>query len=215
MITGGNLRAFNSSLSPGMAAIYASAISPVLDRAEISGHVLRLRHFMAQLAHESAGFRGLTESMAYRDPAHLLATFSSVQTLAHAQHLIAAGPEAIGDWVYANKLGNGNVASGDGYRFRGRGFIMNTGRANYVQVARYANVPVDTSPETLSTPDVAAVAAAMFWTTRKINLAADANDIEAVTRLVNGSKMQGLAQRKARYAVACTIWPSSNSSPAA
>lgn len=207
MITGAHLRHFNDRLPPGIAAIYAAALDGALAGAEIDKHPLRVRHYMAQLAHESAGFRGLTESLAYRDPAHLLATFSSVQTLDHARHLVAEGPEAIGNWVYANKLGNGNAASGDGYRFRGRGFIMNTGRANYAQVARLTGHPVLGNPELLSTPEVAAAAAAMFWATRKINLAADENDMRAVTRLVNGPHLQGLAAREACYAQALHLWP--------
>jgi putative chitinase len=207
MITGDNLRKFNSKLLPGMAAIYAASLDAVLPLAEINTSPIRVRHFMAQLAHESAGFRGLTESLKYTNAQHLLDTFSNVQTLDHAEHLIAQGQEAIGNWVYANKLGNGNAASGDGYRFRGRGFIMNTGRANYAEVAKYTELSTVNNPDLLSTPDVAAQAAAMFWKTRKINLAADADDIEAVTRLVNGTKMEGLDARKARYQVAEEIWP--------
>ena len=205
-ITGDNLRTFNPKLLPGIAAIYAASLDAALSVAEIDQTPKRVRHFMAQLAHESGGFRGLTESLSYRDPQHLLATFSNVQSLDHANQLIADGPVAIGNWVYANKLGNGDSSSGDGYRFRGRGFIMNTGRANYAEVARYSEEPTVDNPDLLATPDVAAKAAAMFWATRNINIAADADDIQAVTRLVNGRAMQGLADRQARYEVAKEIW---------
>jgi len=207
MIIGDDLRKFNPRLMPGMASIYAAAIDAVLAEAEIDKSRGRLRHFMAQLAHESAGFSGLTESMNYRDPQHLLNTFSNVQTLDHAKHLIDEGPVAIGNWVYAHRLGNGDAASGDGYRFRGRGFIMNTGRGNYAEVAQYTQQPMCDRPDLLGTPETAARAAAMFWTTRKINLAADANDIRTVTRLVNGPALQGLADRQRAYEVAARIWP--------
>ena len=205
-LTAANLKAFNTSLASGSAAIYADSLNKARANADIDTP-RRLRHFMAQLAHESAGFRGLTESLRYSSAAHLLAVYSSVQTLAHAEHLIAQGEVAIGNFVYANKLGNGSVASGDGYRFRGRGFIMNTGRANYATVRRTAPaLDVVTHPELLSRPDEAATAAALYWMDRKINVAADEDDVVSVTRLVNGH-MQGLQNRKDMLAIADRIWP--------
>jgi putative chitinase len=204
MITADELRAFNPRLLPGMAAIYAAALDGVLAQAEINT-TLRIRHFMAQLAHESAGFQGLTESLHYTDPQRLQRLFKNVQTVEHAQALIARGERAIGNCIYAYKNGNGNEASGDGYAYRGRGFIMNTGRANYAKVERYAGLDVIAHPEKLSEPDTAALAAAIYWKTCKINLAADKDDIVAVTALINPA-MQGLEDRKQRYAVAQRFW---------
>lgn len=207
ILTGADLIRFNSTLARGTAAIYADSLNKARESANVAIDTpRRLRHFIAQLAHESNGFRGLTESLRYTAQG-LLKTFSSVQTLAHAQSLVAQGEIAIGNFIYANKLGNGPAASGDGYRYRGRGFIMNTGRANYAAIKRYAPaLDVVANPDLLGRPDEAAMAAAQYWMDRKINVAADEDDLQSVTRLVNGH-LQGLQNRQAMLTIAEGIWP--------
>jgi putative chitinase len=206
MIAASHLLRFNPHLSPGRASIYAPALDTALALGGIDQNPpCRLRHFMAQLAHESAGFSGLEEGFSYQ-PARLHEVFTGVQSIAQAEHLLAAGPQAVASYVYAHKLGNGDIASGDGYRFRGRGFVQITGRANYAKLAKQTGLDLLDEPDLLSDPVYAARAAALFWHNRHINLAADADNIEEITKLVNGGE-NGLADRKLRYKQACAIWP--------
>ena len=187
------------------ASQYAAALTTAVSGSTLNTP-LRLRHFMAQLAWESAGFRALVENLNYRNPEVLDRTFKSVQGIDHAKRLIEAGPVAIGNLVYANKLGNGSVDSGDGFRYRGRGFIMTTGRSNYASVATYSKIDVVGNPDLLGTPEQAAVAARCFWEDRHVNAAADANNVREVTRVVNGPALHGLEGRTELLNKAATIW---------
>lgn len=195
------------SIRPDRAIIYAVALQAIVEVAELSS-TPRLRHFMAQIAQESGGFRALVESTAYRDAERLDALFRNVQGVAHAKRLIAAGPQAIGNTIYAHKLGNGGIESGDGYRYRGRGFMMITGRGNYREMGRRTGMPLESEPELLGEAGPAAEAAAKFWSSRQINQAADADDIEAVTLLVNGRAKLHLDRRQAWLVAAERVWPS-------
>jgi putative chitinase len=201
------LKRGRDSMALPRAALYAEALEGVRDNAKLDS-ALRVRHFMAQLAHETGGFRGLVESLDYRDPERLAQMFSNVQSVEHARRLIEAGPVAIGSCIYAFKLGNGSPATGDGYRFRGRGFIMNTGRANYNSVQKYAGFDpaLEHDPDSLGQPVAAAEAAAAFWEDRRLNAAADANEIDQITRVVNGPAMAGRQERRAWLAEAEKIW---------
>jgi putative chitinase len=197
------------TLCPGVplarASQYAAALTAALADSTLDTP-LRVRHFMAQLAWESAGFRALVENLSYKNPETLDKTFKSVQGVDHAKRLIDAGPVAIGNLVYANKLGNGSVDSGDGYRYRGRGFIMTTGRCNYAGVARYTKLDFVANPDLLGLPEHAAVAARCFWEDRHINAAADADNVREVTRVVNGPALHGLDGRTEMLTKAAAIW---------
>jgi putative chitinase len=204
-ITSEQLRALTPDVPLARAAQYAAALTAALSGSTLNTP-LRLRHFMAQLAWESAGFRALVENLNYRNPDVLDRTFKSVQGIDHAKRLIEAGPVAIGNLVYANKLGNGSVESGDGFRYRGRGFIMTTGRSNYASVATYSKIDVVGNPDLLGTPEQAAVAARCFWEDRHVNAAADADNVREVTRVVNGPALHGLEGRTGLLTKAATIW---------
>jgi putative chitinase len=193
---------------PGLpwASRCAAALEAQRAAAELTTPI-RVRHFMAQIAHETGGFRRLVESVAYSKPERLDALFSNVHGIDHAKRLIAEGPEAIGCCIYANKLGNGGIDSGDGFRYRGRGFLMNTGRANYEKVQAYSGLPVVANPDLLGLPEQAAQAAACFWRDNHINAAADADLTDQVTRIVNGSAMEGAANRRGWAEAGKSVWP--------
>ena len=167
----------------------------------------RVRHFMAQIAHETGGFRKLVESTAYSNPERLDALFSNVHGVEHARRLIAEGPSAIACCIYANKLGNGGVESGDGWRYRGRGFLMNTGKDNYRKVEHYSDLPVVEEPDQLGVPEQAAKAATAFWKDNHLNAAADADSADQVTRIVNGKAMEGAARRQGWAEAGKAVWP--------
>jgi putative chitinase len=205
-ISGADLRALNPSLAQPRAELFANVLGNALGAAGIDTP-RRVRHFFAQALQETGGLRGLVESTNYTNPQRLDDLFRNVQGLDHAKRLIAAGPEAIGNTIYANKNGNGGVDSGDGFRFRGRGFLQVTGRANYRSIGQVVNMPLEEQPDLLGEPDPAALAAATFWQQRNINSAADADDIGTVTFLVNGPARLHLAERRVWLQKAVAVWP--------
>ena len=184
---------------------YASALEAARRAGGIVGG-LRIAHFVAQTAHETAGFRALEENLRYTKPDVLDRIFSAVRGPDDAAALIAVGAEAIGNRVYANRMGNGDEESGDGYRYRGRGFLMITGRTRYVEAEGDSGLPLIRHPELLGEPKTAAQAAAAYWLKNNINAAADRDDIDTVTMLVNGPARQGLDDRGRWLAAARKIW---------
>src|SRR5690349_8264600 len=129
-------------LAAQRAELLADVLSTACEIAELNSNQ-RICNFLAQAAEETGGFTSLIESTAYKDPARLDSLFKNVQGLAHAKRLIEQGPQAIGNTIYAGKLGNGDVGSGDGYRFRGRGFLQITGRANYRRIGEMIGMPLE------------------------------------------------------------------------
>ncbi len=163
---------------------------------------LRVAHFLAQLAHESANFTRLNEGLNYR-PQVLLDTFNKRRIrITHEQaykygftNSQQANKEMIANIVYAGVNGNGNVVSGDGYKFRGRGIIQLTGRANYQAYKNYSGVDVINNPDLASSPSIAIDIAGWFWYKNSLNKLADNDNITAVTKVINGGD-NGLSDRK-------------------
>ena len=161
---------------------------------------LRLAAFLAQIAHESGQLRALTENLNYSAEALLRVFprhFDAGRATAYARQ-----PERIGSKVYANRMGNGDEASGDGWRYRGRGLIQVTGKTNYAACGTALDLDLIAQPELLEQPGPAARSAAWFWHRHDLNGLADARDIETITRRINGG-LTGLQDRKAHYARAC------------
>lgn len=204
-ITEEQLSRLNNHLLAQRAKLFAAVLSAALVEFGITT-AIRTRHFIAQVMQETGGLRSLVESTNYTNATRLDALFRNVQGEDHARRLIAAGPEAIGNTIYANKNGNGGVASGDGFRYRGRGFLQVTGRANYRSLGELLGQPLEAQPESLGEPVPAARAAAAFWQARHINAAADADDISTVTFLVNGPARLHLNERTEWLRKAEHIW---------
>lgn len=156
---------------------------------------LRRAHFMAQLAHESAGFTRLTENLNYSADG-LVRTWPSRFTPTTAVSY-ARRPDQIANKVYASRLGNGGEASGDGWRYRGRGFIQLTGRANYAEFSQkvFGDDRLVRAPDLALKPDIAMRIAAAYWISKGLNALAEKDDIEGITRRINGGLI-GLADRK-------------------
>lgn len=149
----------------------------------------RLAGFIAQCRVESADFTRLEEDLRYRNPERLDDIFRSVVGLEDAARLIKAGPQAIANRVYAGRLGNGNEASGDGWRYRGRGLKQLTGRDNYADAAEALGRPYLEQPDLVARPEDACLTAAWFWHTNKCNVLADSAQWDMITRVVNGPGM--------------------------
>lgn len=153
--------------------------------------------FLAQCAHESSGFKHLDENLNY-SPAALMATFHlHFRDLAEAEQY-ARRPEKIANRVYANRMGNGDEASGDGWRYRGRGLIQITGRWSYRAFGNSIHMDMDSNPERLVIPRYAAMSAGYFWSANGCAGPARRGDVPVVTRIINGGS-NGLADRMQRY----------------
>lgn len=205
-VTSSELIKLNRWLKPDRAAMMADALNVALPIAGITTK-RRLHHFIAQLAHESGGFSRLVENLNYKDPARLDAMFRAVRGARDAEELIRKGPEAIANRVYANRLGNGDESSGDGWLYRGRGLIMLTGRDNYRAAERWSGLPLVKEPGLAGRPKESAIIAAKYWNHRNINNESDAGDLAGVTALVNGPALAGIEDRKNWLLKAMKIWP--------
>ena len=151
---------------------------------------VRQAAFLSQAGHESAHFTRLEENLFYSTPERIRQIFpSKVKTMADASTLTRK-PQALANRVYSGRLGNGDEASGDGWRFRGRGLFQLTGRANYKDAG------YEDRPDAVAQPMDACRTAAWFFVARGCLPHADASDIDAITRIVNGPAMLGLSERK-------------------
>jgi putative chitinase len=146
---------------------------------------LRVAHFIAQCAHESGNFNFVEENLNYR-AASLMATFKKYFPTQELAQQYEKKPEKIANRVYANRMGNGDEASGDGYTYRGRGLIQLTGRDNYTFFAGSLGIPVEEAAAYMATFEGAAQSACFFWEQNKLNRFADANDVRGLTRAING-----------------------------
>lgn len=157
---------------------------------------LRKAHFLAQLAHESGGFTRLVENLNYSADG-LRRTWPSRFDAKKAAEC-ARKPELIANTVYADRLGNGDEASGDGWRFRGRGYIQLTGRANYMDFSHrlFGDYRLVTNPDLAADPAVAIQLAAEYWKVKDLNALADKDDLNAITRKINGGLIGIEGRRK-------------------
>lgn len=167
----------------------------------------RLCAFLGQIYVETGGFLRMEENLNYTTPELLDRVFRAVNGTDDAKALIAKGPQAIANRVYASRLGNGDEASGDGWRYRGSGYKQLTGRSNYKAIGQLINMDLETNPEWAREPVAAARVAVAFWDARKCSPLADAGDIEGITERVNGPAMLGLAERRDAAIKAAAIWP--------
>lgn len=158
----------------------------------------RVAMFLAQCGHESGGFTVMQENLHYK-AARLTAVFPKYFRDVDPEDY-DNDPEAIANRVYANRMGNGDEDSGDGYRYHGRGIVQITGKDNYAKCSRDAlgdDSLVD-NPDLLCEIDGAVMSACWFWNWRDLNDLSDDGDILAVTKKINGGT-NGLDDRTARY----------------
>lgn len=157
----------------------------------------RIAAFVAQCAHESGGFRALKENLNYK-AASLRRTFPKYFPTDELANRYEKKQEMIANRVYASRMGNGDEASGDGWRYCGRGLIQLTGKNNYQSFADSIETPVEDVPAYLTTFEGAVQSACWFWETNNLNKWADANDIVTLTKRINGGTI-GLADRQKHY----------------
>jgi putative chitinase len=164
----------------------------------------RIAMFLAQVGHESGGLRTTKENLNYSAQG-LRKTFAKYFPNDAIANEYAKKPEKIANRVYANRMGNGDEASGDGYRYCGRGLIQLTGKQNYEAFAKDMEMDFAEATEWLSTDEGACWSAGWFWDSRELNQWADKGDIVTVTKKINGGTI-GLEDRKAHYQAALELF---------
>ncbi|WP_312900197.1 glycoside hydrolase family 19 protein [Chryseobacterium taichungense] len=172
--------------------------------------MLRLAHFFAQLDHES-GLVVKRENMNY-SAERLLQVFPKYFNAATAQQY-ARKPEAIANRVYANRMGNGNEASGDGWKYRGGGFLQHTGKNEYKTLKERTGIDYVAQPELLLNEADALIAALDYWNRSSLSLLADKDDLDGISDVINiGRKTakygdsNGFADRAAKLKLYKTVF---------
>lgn len=184
---------------------WAPALHDAMSRFGVNASKDRVAMFLAQIAVESQEMNRLDENLSYSADRLMVVWPKRFPTLEVAQKY-ARNPHALADFVYSSRMGNGDAASGDGYRFRGRGLKMLTGKDNYVAAGQGIGVDLVSNPDALMTKAGATLSACWFWTSRGLSELADdlpdddqESDFVTVTRRINGGTI-GLEKRQMYWA---------------
>ena len=165
--------------------------------------VPRVAAFLAQTAHESGNYRAIKENLNYRAET-LMKVWPRYFPNIEIANQYAHKQEAIANRAYGGRMGNGPEASGDGYKFCGRGLIQLTGKDNYTRYAQSLEIGLDEASEHLTTFEGCVQSAAWFWEANNLNQWADAGDILTLTKKINGGTL-GLADRQKHYSHAMHV----------
>ena len=149
--------------------------------------IARVSAFIAQCAHESGGFAVMQENLNYSADG-LQKIFGKYFTNPQIAAQYARQPEKIANKVYANRMGNGDEASGEGWKYRGRGLIQLTGKHNYTKCSEafFDDHTLLEQPDILVQPYYALNSACWFWNANNLNVLADAQDVKMMTKKING-----------------------------
>jgi putative chitinase len=174
----------------------------------------RVAAFLAQCAHESGGFTMLTENLNYRAttmaacwPNRFAVMGPDKKPVKDAKGALTPNafaislekkPEPIANVCYSNRMGNGPIETGDGWKYRGRGLKQLTGEDNYTRCGTAIGVDLVSDPDKLLEPTYAALSAGWFWSSNKCGDFIDKDDFVGLTKKINGGTI-GLADREARY----------------
>jgi len=202
MITKDQLQSFFEDTDEEVIDKFVEPLNKAMEHFEIN-NTERVAMFLAQVGHESGGLNHTAENLNYK-AATLQRVFPKYfRDNDPADY--AGQPEKIANLVYSNRMGNGDEDSGDGYKYRGRGLIQLTGHDNYKHFADSLGMGLDEAVSYLETPEGAAMSAAWFWNSRKLNAVADAGDVVHATKLINGGTI-GLEERTALYEEALKVF---------
>ena len=171
---------------------WVDALNATFDRFNISTPVQQAS-FIGQCGHECGQFKVLEENLNYRAETLMKLWSKRFPTLEFANQY-ARNPKKIANMVYSNRMGNRDEASGDGYRFRGRGCIQLTGHANYFHAGQACGQDFVMEPDLVATPQYAAMTAGWFWNTHNLNQYADSRNFVLMTKRINGGTI-GLDDR--------------------
>lgn len=179
---------------------YVEPLNTTAEYYEMFNNKKRIAAFLAQIAHESGSFNFTIENLNYSVDG-LRKIFPKYFPTQEFASQYARKPEKIANRVYANRMKNGDEASGDGFKFRGRGLIQLTGRDNYTRFAEALGISLDDTIAYLETPNGAVVSAGWFWDNNKLNSYCDKDDFIGLTKRINGGTI-GLEDRLHHYKLA-------------
>jgi len=202
MITQDQLQSFFEDTDEEIIEGFVEPLNKAMERFEIN-NPQRIAMFLAQIGHESGGLKHVKENLNYKASTLLKVFPKYFRDKDPADY--AGKQEKIANLVYSSRMGNGNEDSGDGYKYRGRGLIQLTGHDNYNSFANSMGMGIDETVSYLETPEGAAMSAAWFWNSRKLNTVADAGDVVKATKLINGGTI-GLEERTELYEEALEIF---------
>lgn len=188
---------------PHSSAPWLEAVVDIMPKWGIVGPA-RETAFLGQMRHESGDFSRFTESLYYKDPERIARIFRTAFDLDQDKVVdpveiefakkFIRNPEALANRAYANKFGNGDETSGDGWKYRGRGPIQTTFKSNYEKASFWTHVNLVKDPDEMLVPRVGCAAACGYWKDHGCNELADLGDHREITRRINPG-MAGLAER--------------------
>lgn len=156
--------------------------------------VERVSCFLGQYLHETSGFTKLVENTNYTSVERLQEIFPTKFTTIQIAASYAGKPVAIANRVYANRYGNGDEVSGDGYKYRGRGLCHLTFKDNYRACGADLKIDILAHPELLESPDIAVLVGCWYWQKNSLNGLADKDQFKTMTKIINGG-YNGLENR--------------------
>jgi putative chitinase len=203
MITLEILQKLCPQTKPAVLKKYAESLHETAEYYDMYVNKKRAAAFIAQVAHESGGFNFVKENLNYSAKG-LRTTFKKYFADESTANAYAKQPAKIANRVYANRMGNGDEASGDGYKYCGRGLIQLTGKQNYTKFAADLGISVDETVAYLETPEGAVSSAGWFWDNNNLNSYCDKDDFVGLTKRINGGTI-GLEDRKHHYELALSL----------
>lgn len=203
MITLEILQKLCPQTKPAVLKKYAESLHETAEYYDMYVNKKRAAAFIAQVAHESGGFNFVKENLNYSAKG-LRTTFKKYFADESTANAYAKQPVKIANRVYANRMGNGDEASGDGYKYCGRGLIQLTGKQNYTKFAADLGISVDETVAYLETPEGAVSSAGWFWDNNNLNSYCDKDDFVGLTKRINGGTI-GLEDRKHHYELALSL----------
>jgi putative chitinase len=177
-------------VDPAQARVFAEPLALACERFDITTPP-RAAGFIGQMVVETQALTKLEEDLTYRSADRIADVFKRLRdrlTLNEIAQLVRQ-PERLANQAYAGVNGNGDVSSGDGWRYRGRGLKQLTGRSNYLDAEVALGRPYIGAPELVALPPDACLTAAWYWHNRKCNVLADSCQWDAITKAVNGAAM--------------------------
>lgn len=185
-------------VNPTQAKAFAEPLKAAMALHDISTDERRSA-FLAHCILESARLTRLEENMMYTTPERIRSVWPSrFRTIDEASPFVR-NPRGLANRVYSNRNGNGDEASGDGWRYRGRGLFQLTGKSNYARAGTALAQPYLSQPDLVAEPSDACLTAAWFWTSNGGNRLIDRGDFDATTRMINGPAMLHANERLALY----------------
>ncbi len=185
MVTEGQLRKLFPHAKEATVKTFAAKSKSLFREFGISDKAIRKEYFLAQIAHETGGLTRSVENLNYSAERLTQIWPTRFPTIESAKPY-ANNPEKLANKVYANRMGNGPPESGDGYRYRGRGYIQITGKDGYRQTGLRAGIDLVANPERAIANEDALRVACAFWKWKELNPLCDARNFEEVTRRING-----------------------------